>query len=142
MFAPTFIVTIYASYMMYVMMVRHKLPFRDLLKPTSDWMVHSAVNATRPRPHSLAYGLYNSLFQVSYESAFFGLFVIEIFFGIAIFCVFALNSLSIIGFSASHTANDYRALMLFTFVLLHGYALIEMRKCQMKEQYPNRFVLP
>ncbi|XGW09164.1 hypothetical protein V3C99_011461 [Haemonchus contortus] len=141
MFAPTFIVTAFASYTMYVMMIRHKLPFRDLLKPSSDWMVHSAVNTTRPRPHSLAYGLYNSLFQMSYENAFFGLFVIELFFGIAIFCVFALNSLSIIGFSASHTANDYRALMLFTFVLLHGYALIEMRKCQMKEQQPNRLML-
>ncbi|WKX93471.1 hypothetical protein Q1695_011055 [Nippostrongylus brasiliensis] len=141
MFAPSFIVTIFASYTMYVMMVRHKLPFRDLLKPTSDWMVHTAVNTTRPRPHSLAYGLYNSLFHVSYENAFFGLFVIEIFFGIAIFCVFALNSLSIVGFSASHTANDYRALMLFTFVLLHGYALIEMRRCQMKENQPNRLMI-
>ncbi|PIO62664.1 hypothetical protein TELCIR_15764 [Teladorsagia circumcincta] len=141
MFAPTFIVTAFASYTMYVMMIRHKLPFRDLLKPTSDWMVHTAVNTARPRPHSLAYGLYNSLFQLSYENAFFGLFVIEIFFGIAIFCVFALNSLSIIGFSASHTANDYRALMLFTFVLLHGYALIELRKCQMKEEQPNRLML-
>ncbi|ETN81196.1 hypothetical protein NECAME_08676, partial [Necator americanus] len=141
MFAPTLIVTIFASYTMYIMMVRHKLPFRDLLKPTSDWMAHTAVNTTRPRPHSLAYGLYNSLFQISYDTAFFGLFVVEIFFGIAIFCVFALNSLSIVGFSASNTANDYRTLMLFTFVLLHGYALIEMRKCQMREQQPNRLML-
>ncbi|EYC08533.1 hypothetical protein Y032_0065g3600 [Ancylostoma ceylanicum] len=115
------------------------------------------VVQTRPRPHSLAYGLYNSLFQLSYDTAFFGLFLVEIFFGIAIFCVFALNSFSIVGeftatfitsastivtskgFSSSNTANDYRALMLFTFVLLHGYALIEVRKCQMKEQQPNRY---
>ncbi|VDM57016.1 unnamed protein product [Angiostrongylus costaricensis] len=87
MFAPTFIVIGFASYTMYAMMVRHRLPFRDLLKPTSDWMVHTAVNTTRPRPQSLAYGLYNSLCNVSYETAFFGLFVIEIFFGIAIFCL-------------------------------------------------------
>uniref|UniRef100_A0A158PCL2 Transmembrane protein n=1 Tax=Angiostrongylus cantonensis TaxID=6313 RepID=A0A158PCL2_ANGCA len=141
MFAPTFIVIGFASYTMYAMMVRHRLPFRDLLKPTSDWMVHTAVNTTRPRPHSLAYGLYNSLCNVSYETAFFGLFVIEIFFGIAIFCVFSLNSLSVIGFSASHTANDYRTLILFVFILLHGFALIEMRKCQMKEQQPNGLML-
>ncbi|PIO76291.1 hypothetical protein TELCIR_01628 [Teladorsagia circumcincta] len=31
--------------------------------------------------------------------------------------------------------------MLFTFVLLHGYALIELRKCQMKEEQPNRLML-
>ncbi|KJH51238.1 hypothetical protein DICVIV_02603 [Dictyocaulus viviparus] len=97
MFAPTFIVVIFASYTIYIMMVRHKLPFYDLLKPTSDWMIHTAVNSTRPRPHSLAYGLYNSLCNMSYETALFSLFTVEIFFGVAIFCVFSLNSLSIIG---------------------------------------------
>ncbi|CAI4231675.1 unnamed protein product [Auanema sp. JU1783] len=138
MFMPIFIVTAYASYTMYSMCIRHKLPYVDLLKSTTDWMQHTSVNNTRPREHSLAYGLFNSLSHISYKTLLLLLFIFETFVALVLILMFFLNSLSFLGFSSSTSANHYRSLMLFVLVLSHLYSLYEIRSSQRNWDSPER----
>ncbi|CAD6196632.1 unnamed protein product [Caenorhabditis auriculariae] len=140
MFAPVVIVVAIASYTLFDMVVRHKLPFAEAIKPTADWMSHVSVSVTRPKPHSLAYGIYNSLLKVSYPTVLFLLFLFETFIGFTLVVLFFLNSLPLIGLTPT-VPNNYRSCMLLVFVILHIIALFEMRRSQQNTEEPSRLSL-
>ncbi|CAB3411056.1 unnamed protein product [Caenorhabditis bovis] len=138
MFAPFIIVVVFGVYTIFDMRYRHHLPLIDVIRPTGDWMSHASVNMSKPRPHSLAYGMFNSFIRLQYSTVLFALFFFESFIGLTLIVLFFLNSSSIIGLSTSRVANDYRSCMLLVFVVLHIFSLFELRRSQQNGVEPAR----
>ncbi|CAI5442067.1 unnamed protein product [Caenorhabditis angaria] len=93
-------------------------------------MSHASVNMSKPRPHSLAYGIFNTFFGAKYNTILAMLLIFETFLGIGLVSLFFLNSLSMIGLNSTQIANDYRSCMLLIFVVLHIFAMFQMRQSQ------------
>ncbi|PAV61652.1 hypothetical protein WR25_00674 isoform B [Diploscapter pachys] len=141
MFSPLLIVTGFASYTLFNLIVKHKLSLSDAFQPSSDWMAHSSVNTVRPRPYSLAYGFFNSFIRISYPTALFLLLVAEAFLGALLSCIFMLNGLSLIGFNGSTIASNYRSVMLLAFLILHTISIFEISRAQREGNHPERLSL-
>ncbi|KAF1768022.1 hypothetical protein GCK72_007983 [Caenorhabditis remanei] len=141
MFAPLIIMLIGAALTVYQMVVKHGLTWKDTWKPSPDWMSHASVNPNKPRVHSLAYGILSRLVfkKISYKTGMFSLWLFESFIGILLVVLFFLNTVMIsTGLHESgypgNVANEYRSAMLLILVLLHIWALVDMRKAQQYAQ--------
>uniref|UniRef100_A0A1I7TG94 Sodium-and chloride-dependent glycine transporter 2 n=2 Tax=Caenorhabditis tropicalis TaxID=1561998 RepID=A0A1I7TG94_9PELO len=131
--APVIIMLVGAALIVYQMVVKHGMTFKDTLKPSAEWMSHTSVNANKPRPHSLAYSIISRLVfrRISHRSAIFALFLFETFIGIFLTILFFMNTVPLAThMTGSRIACQYRSMMLLVFVVCQIYALFEMRKCQ------------
>lgn len=144
MLSPPFIIFAFAFFAFYRNAVVFKMPWGAVLDATADWNSRTSLRPTATsRSPPLSHKIFTSLTKISYRTALFGIFVIEIFIAITLLVLFFTNA--VLALLQSHgdngSANNYRTIMFLVFVTFHALSLFEIRWALKRWDHSSRLNL-
>lgn len=111
-------------------------PWSSIISPALDWLMHSRLESERQmrRPPPLSHRLFTAMCVVSYRTALFIIFVLEIIISFGLLAITAVHTLFVTyaefsyGMGHRRAGNWYRTILLISLSIGQVYAVYQLRQ--------------
>ncbi|CAG9538285.1 unnamed protein product [Cercopithifilaria johnstoni] len=142
---PTTIIIIFAFVAFYINVIVCRMPLGAIMDATTDWISHASLSqTTSPKPAPISHHIFTSFFNISYRTALYVIFLVEIFIGIILLFLFIGNVFYVR--LASNSANmaaagNFRTVLFLGLLTFHILSLIELRWALKRWDHSSRLTM-